>query len=387
MGAKAEGEVAVVAPVGSEGVGVFEASRVAVCGAEHEEEALSRLQELAEPLVRLTDDARHGVHGPLEAEALLDGIFGAELAGNESLPGIGVGEDLPESVAEEMGGGLVAGEDDTERDVGGFARGDGVAVELGAKDGSDERAVCVDGAAGGLLVEVGAHGEDGPFSALTAVSDIERGANEEGDLVAPAFEQGRVCFGDAEEAGNDEGGEGDGEVGDEVGLPGRLEAVEEPMNDLLDGGLEPGHAAGAEGLGHHEAELHLARRVVEDHPVGEGVCDGAGIFATLPQVGCVGLDACVAEALVAQRLLDIVEAEEHPAADRRVMQQGCGFAERAQEVERRAAVCEMARVVVGKHGCKASRARRRPQGSFCGRNRVVAGAVRGLDCRRLVLGA
>jgi hypothetical protein len=95
--------------------------------------------------------------------------------------------------------------------------------------------------------------------------------------------------------------------------PAPVELVEQPVGQLGDVGLEPGHRAGGERPAHRRPQRGVHRRVVEDHPPGQQVARRFEAFTLLR--GHVPLqrgDGVGGQALVVQRGDHVLVAEQQP---------------------------------------------------------------------------
>lgn len=111
MDATTEGEVGVGGPVPVELLGVVEHIGIVVGGAGAEYDDGAGLDRPPVDGATLGGDAHGHLHGAVVAEELVDGGGVEGGVGPELGQRIGLGEEADQAVAEEVGGGLVAGDE------------------------------------------------------------------------------------------------------------------------------------------------------------------------------------------------------------------------------------------------------------------------------------
>ena len=173
------------------------------------------------------------LHGA-QALELADGLGPQGGVVLEALELVGVGQEVQDGVADEVGGGLVAGGDEAEQDADELAVGDDAGVGcLGLDQGGDE-----------VVPGVGAAVVD---DLLGEVDAAQEGGGQEvavhgGHGIAPGAPVGAVGLVDADELADDGDGQGVAVGLDEVDggavLAGVGELVQEGVGDGLDAGAK-----------------------------------------------------------------------------------------------------------------------------------------------------
>jgi hypothetical protein len=236
--AVAEGEVLVGGAADVEAVGVGDERGVAVGGGEVEEQALADLESLAAELEGLVDPPRNDLHGGVVAEHLLDG--GGDEGGvvAQGGPLLGVAGEGPRAVADQVAGGLVAGEQQHGGEhqqlglaevlavvLGGTQGGQQVVLRLGAARG-DQR-----GDVGGELVE--APGDRGELAGRGSRARGTRRSSRRRGGPGPGPRR------HAEHLHDDRRGQRDRQRGHQLDRAGLGGAVEGLAHELLDARAQP----------------------------------------------------------------------------------------------------------------------------------------------------
>ncbi len=243
--------------------------------------------------------SEQALHGPVEAERLLDEGHDQRAVGPHARLQLGSLDQPVHDQPEQRRGGLVPGDEHLHGEADHLvAAEDPVVVRRPAHAGDDivgKRRTPVEG--GEPLVhqraEVGVHLAPGGQLLLEVLT-----AETRHDAVGPLPEAVAVGDGDAEELGDGRGREGSGVAGDEVALTGTDERGEDLRRDGGDPRLERSHRCRREGLGQHPALTGVVGPVGRPEDASRGVLHAGPLLARegrrvpqdRPDVGVAGHD-------------------------------------------------------------------------------------------------
>ena len=207
MRAVAEGEMATRAAGNVENLGVVEGERVAIGGAEHEEDALAPGDGFAAQRDVFGGDAGDGVGGPLVTQDFLDRAGGERRVGAQRRKPFGALQQQADAVADEVGRRFVAGEEEQGAVGDEFLLAQGVVGVARGDQGVDEGAVRAFAPTPGHgFLKIGVEGGERRGAAFEPVGVVARAADDAGDVVGPGAETVDVAIRNAEEMSDNGGG-------------------------------------------------------------------------------------------------------------------------------------------------------------------------------------
>ncbi len=226
----------------------------------------------------------------------------------------GMPEQGKEAVADQVHGGLVAG--DEEQDAGGeqLALGEPVALLLHCDEGGEQVRARMAAALGEQRAEVV---RDPAPADAPALHDRRVGRDADrveapDDVRRPLLDLLVVADRHPQHVADDGHGKGIGEIGDHVHPPRRLHPVEQAVDHALDLAAHALDHPGGERPVDERPQAGVVGRVAEEHGAGEAA--GLRLLAVLGRED--GLEAVAAEARVPQRRDAVLVAGQDPEAER-----------------------------------------------------------------------
>ena len=271
MDAVAEGQMRVGIAADVEALGVGEGLRIAVGRVHEGEDALAAPDQASAELDVVGGDARQGAGRPVVAQPFLDGARRERRVGPESLPLFAKAHGVEEAVADQVGRGLVAGEEQQDRRADHLVRRQRILLVARQHQPAQHVAGRLGGARLDQTAEIAGHQARAFLGAPVLVAGDLRGADEQRDVIRPCLDPPQVVARHAQHVHDHAGGQRIGEVGDEVdrlaacGL--RRHAVEQLRDDALDVGAQALDRGRREDPGEQAAQARMVGRILEHHPV------------------------------------------------------------------------------------------------------------------------
>jgi hypothetical protein len=153
-----------------------------------------------------------------------------------------------QAVGQEVGGGLVAGEEEDSADRQHLLVGEEVTPLLGLHEGGDEVVPGVPTAVVDQGLKVLQELLEALLGTLPAVGLVGPDEEDAGGLVRPLLHLLPVLHGDTHVLRDNDDGQGEGEVPDELHMAPGLDPGQQGVDDLADPGPQPLHTEGGEGL-------------------------------------------------------------------------------------------------------------------------------------------
>ena len=263
--------------------------------------------------LQIGGDAAAGVlHRAVKAQQLAHGAGDHAGVLLQALPLVGVGQQGPQAVTQQVAGGLVA----RKQEHGALGQQLGMvkqrAIGFGLQQAADQVVARVLAALGNQLLEIPAHRQQTGLGAAGLLVGGQRRANEHRQVVGPDREVGIGGFFDTHHLGDDAGGQLAGHGLHEVETGRIAHRVQQLGHGLGDEGLQRLDLRGFETGVEHFADAGVVGRVKEQHGAGKQLLETGQLAFGFLAVGYPTARALGRETRVAQHLLHVGMAGQQP---------------------------------------------------------------------------